>query len=231
VPRLLSLYLDGRARGQGNQLQTAKREHNHRFGRVRDAQRDRLGSRFEAEAVLERRHFIRLVPEDPFGHGQRVPDPAVTTADLQVLSNRAGFHGVTKGDLVVAGPVDLCLPGNLSAARLTEAVPACFLRESSVEATPRPYSDMGASPFTGIGALLMMKSTTDFGAFGESGKCTSPPLTITVIIPPSSLYRFSTTRVWLSNQGSKAPQSCRTGTTAFASAARLSIGCSLPAPS
>jgi hypothetical protein len=36
-------------------------------------------------------------------------------------------------------------------------------------------------------AFLMMKSTTDFGSFGESGKCPSPALTITVIFPSSSL--------------------------------------------
>ena len=35
-------------------------------------------------------------------------------------------------------------------------------------------------------AFLTMKSTTDFGSFGESGKCPSPALTITVIIPPRS---------------------------------------------
>ena len=102
-------------------------EHSHRFRRVRDAQRDRLGSRLEAEPALDRRHFIRLVPKDPFGHRQRVLDPAVTTADLQVLSNRAGFRGVVKGDLVVSRPVDLYLPGNLSAARPTEAVPGLLL--------------------------------------------------------------------------------------------------------
>ena len=85
--------------------------------------RDRLGSRLEAEGALDRRHFIRLVPKDPFGHRQRVPDPAATTADLQVLSNRAGFRGVAEGDLVVSRPVNLYLPGNLSAARPTEAVP------------------------------------------------------------------------------------------------------------
>ena len=35
-------------------------------------------------------------------------------------------------------------------------------------------------------AFLMTKSTTGFGSFGESGKCPSPALTITVIFPPSS---------------------------------------------
>src|ERR1700733_4396328 len=34
---------------------------------------------------------------------------------------------------------------------------------------------------------LTMKSTTDFGSSGESGKCPSPSLTITVIFPPSFL--------------------------------------------
>jgi len=60
------------------------------------------------------------------GHENRwtsTPDLAVTTADLHVLSNRAGIRGVVEGDLVVSRPVDLYLPGNLSAARPTEAVP------------------------------------------------------------------------------------------------------------
>ena len=104
---LLSLCLDGRLGGDGNQSQTAKIEHGHRFRRVRDAKRDRLGSRLEAEGALDRRHFIRLVPKDPFGHRQRVADPVATTADLQVLSNRAGFRGVAEGDLVVSRPVQL----------------------------------------------------------------------------------------------------------------------------
>src|SRR5207245_8646543 len=37
-----------------------------------------------------------------------------------------------------------------------------------------PYRDVVASSLTGIGAFLTMKSTTDFGSFGESGKCPSP---------------------------------------------------------
>ncbi len=120
---LLSVCLDGRLGGDGNQLQTAKIECSHRFRRVRDAERDRLGSRLDVECALDRRHFIRLVPKDPFGHRHRVADLAVTTADLHVLSNGAGFSGVVKGDFVIPSPVDLDFPGHLSAARPTEAVP------------------------------------------------------------------------------------------------------------
>ena len=50
-----------------------------------------------------------------------------------------------------------------------------------------PFGDVRVDP--GVqrkDAFLMMKSTTDFGSFGDKGKCPSPSLTITVIFPPRS---------------------------------------------
>ena len=83
---------------------------------------DRLGPRLEVEQALDRRHLIGPVSEDPHGLRHRVHRPAAPAADLHVLSNGAGFRGVVEGDLVVSRPVDLDLPGHLSAARPTEAV-------------------------------------------------------------------------------------------------------------
>src|SRR6266481_9804506 len=71
---------------------------------------------------------------------------------------------------------------------------------------------------------VRMNSTTGMGSLGASGKCPSPSLIITVICPPSSLYLFSTTRVWSLSHGSRLPESCRIGMPALASGARLSIG-------
>src|ERR1700688_3446781 len=70
-----------------------------------------------------------------------------------------------------------------------------------------------------------MKSTIGFGAFGWSEKSPPPSVTRTVIVLPSCLYHFSTTRVLSFSHGSRLPQSCRIGTPALASGARLSIGC------
>jgi hypothetical protein len=49
-------------------------------------------------------------------------------------------------------------------------------------------------------------------------------VTSTVICPPNCLYRYSATCVWSFSHGSRLPQSCRIGTPALASGARLSIG-------
>ena len=59
------------------------------FGGIRDAEHDRLGPGLEVEQALDRRHFIRLVPKDPFGLRHRVLNPAAPAADLHVLSNGA----------------------------------------------------------------------------------------------------------------------------------------------